>query len=258
MWKKILGKSAVRGMEAVFADIDRSRLPRHVAVVMDGNGRWAKGQGFLRTVGHRAGVDTLHDILDTAIDLKLEVLTVYAFSTENWKRPHEEVDFLMRLFSEYLDREEREMHEKNVRIRFIGRVDALTPELIRRMRHAQELMKDNTGVQFCVAVNYGGQDEICRAVQGLAKKVQAGEISPEDITPEAFQEALDTKDLPPVDLVIRTSGDMRLSNFLLWQAAYAEFWFTETNWPDFKPECFLEALRDYAKRERRFGGIKGK
>ena len=164
----------------------------------------------------------------------------------------------MRLFSEYLDKEEREMHEKNVRIRFIGRVDELTPELIRRVRHAEELMKNNTGVHFCVAVNYGGQDEICRAVQGLAGKVQAGELSPEEITPELFQASLDTKELPPVDLVIRTSGDMRLSNFLLWQAAYAEFWFTETNWPDFKPECFMEALRDYASRERRFGGIKGK
>ena len=119
-------------------------------------------------------------------------------------------------------------------------------------------MKNNTGVHFCVAVNYGGQDEICRAVQGLARKVQAGELSPEEITPELFQEALDTKELPPVDLVIRTSGDMRLSNFLLWQTAYAEFWFTETNWPDFKPERFMEALRDYAGRERRFGGIKGK
>ena len=258
MWKKIFGKSATQKNEVTPVDIERSRLPRHVAVIMDGNGRWAKGQGFLRTVGHRAGVDTLHDILDTAIDLKLEVLTVYAFSTENWKRPHDEVDFLMRLFSEYLDKEEREMHEKNVRIRFIGRVDELSPELIRRVRHAEELMKNNTGVHFCVAVNYGGQDEICRAVQGLAGKVQAGELSPEEITPELFQASLDTKELPPVDLVIRTSGDMRLSNFLLWQAAYAEFWFTETNWPDFKPECFMEALRDYASRERRFGGIKGK
>ena len=155
MWKKIFGKSATQKNEGTPVDIERSRLPRHVAVIMDGNGRWAKGQGFLRTVGHRAGVDTLHDILDTAIDLKLEVLTVYAFSTENWKRPHDEVDFLMRLFSEYLDKEEREMHEKNVRIRFIGRVDELTPELIRRVRHAEELMKNNTGVHFCVAVNYG-------------------------------------------------------------------------------------------------------
>ena len=258
MWKKIFGKAPLPKNEAALLDIERSRLPRHVAVIMDGNGRWAKGQGFLRTVGHRAGVDTLHDILDTAIDLNLEVLTVYAFSTENWKRPHEEVDFLMRLFSEYLDKEEREMHEKNVRIRFIGRVDELTPELIRRVRHAESLMKDNTGVNFCVAVNYGGQDEICRTAQELARKVQEGALSPEEITPESFETALDTKELPPVDLVIRTSGDMRLSNFLLWQTAYAEFWFTETNWPDFKPACFLEAIRDYAGRERRFGGIKGK
>lgn len=258
MWKKIFDKSAKRKREVPSIAIERARLPRHVAVIMDGNGRWARGQGFLRSVGHRAGVATLHDILATAVDLNLEVLTVYAFSTENWKRPHEEVDFLMRLFSEYLDKEEQEMHRKNVRIRFIGRVDALPGELIQRVRHAEELMKDNTGVNFCVAVNYGGQDEICRAACGLAQQVQTGALLPEEITPALFQAALDTKDLPPVDFVIRTSGDMRLSNFLLWQTAYAEFWFTETNWPNFTPECFLEALRDYANRERRFGGIKRK
>lgn len=256
MWKKLLGKSSFAKNETTLADIDRSRLPRHVAIIMDGNGRWATGKGFLRTVGHRAGVGTLHDVLDTAIDLHLEVLTVYAFSTENWKRPLNEVDFLMHLFSEYLDKEEQEMHEKNVRIRFIGRVDELSFELRRRIRHAENLMKNNTGVNFCVAVNYGGQDEICRTIQNLAKKVQNGTLSPEEITPELFTAALDTRELPPVDLLIRTSGDMRLSNFLLWQAAYAEFWFTDTNWPDFKPACFLEAIRNYAGRERRFGAIK--
>lgn len=258
MWKKIFGmKSKEKTPETnpLYERIDRSRLPRHAALIMDGNGRWAKGKGLMRTAGHKAGVDALKQILKVAIDLELEALTVYAFSTENWKRPHEEVDFLMKLFSEYLAREVNEMHEDQVQIHFIGRVKELSPGLQKQVRDAEELMKHNTGVKFYVAVNYGGQDEITRAVQQIAAEVQAGSLEPAAIGPETIEEHLDTAGIPPVDLMIRTSGDLRVSNFLLWQAAYAEFWFTDTNWPDFTPACFVDALLDYAKRERRFGGL---
>ena len=235
--------------------VDRSKLPRHVAIIMDGNGRWASGRGLLRSAGHSAGVKTLKKILTTAVNLELEALTVYAFSTENWKRPLAEVDFLMNLFSEYLEREKREMHEKNVRIRFLGRTEDFSPLIQSQMRDAVELMKNNTGVKFNIAADYGGQDEIIRATQKLARKVSIGEIPAENITAEIFERELDTAGQPPVDLLIRTSGDMRLSNFLLWQAAYAEFWFTKTPWPEFTPEEFVDALIDFTKRARRFGGV---
>ncbi len=240
----------------LFQNIQWDRLPRHVAVIMDGNGRWATGKGLIRTAGHRAGVKTLKNILKTAIGLGLDALTVYAFSTENWKRPRPEVDFLMNLFSEYLIKELREMDEDNVRIHFIGRIEGLPPGLQKQMREAEELMKDNTGIHFNVAANYGGQDELVRAVQRLAAKAAAGEIQPEDIDEAAIDQELDTAGNPPVDLVIRTSGDERLSNFLLWQSAYAEFYFTDVNWPDFRPEDFVAAMEDFAGRSRRFGGLK--
>lgn len=268
MIKKILGtigRSVVSGGtfeipskdSPLFADIDWEKLPRHVAVIMDGNGRWAKGQGLIRTAGHTAGVKTLKNILKTAIGLKLDALTVYAFSTENWKRPHAEVDFLMNLFSEYLKKELQEMHEDKVRIHFIGRIDGLPESLQKQMREAEELMRNNTGVRFNVAVNYGGQDELVRAVQAVARKAASGELSPDAVDETVIEQELDTCGNLPVDLVIRTSGDQRLSNFLLWQSAYAEFWFTDTNWPDFTPECFVKAMIDYAGRDRRFGGLAG-
>ncbi len=235
--------------------VDRAKLPRHVAIIMDGNGRWAIGRGLLRSAGHFAGVRTLKKILTTAVNLELEALTVYAFSTENWKRPLAEVEFLMHLFSEYLEREKREMHEKNVRIRFLGRTEDFSPLIQNQMCDAVELMKNNTGVKFNIAANYGGQDEIIRAAQKLAQKVSNGEMPAENITAEIFERELDTAGQPPVDLLIRTSGDMRLSNFLLWQAAYAEFWFTKTPWPEFTPEEFIDALIDFSKRKRRFGGV---
>ncbi|WP_338626184.1 isoprenyl transferase [Selenomonas sp. TAMA-11512] len=240
---------------SIRTDAIPSALPRHVAIIMDGNGRWAKGQGLLRTAGHAQGVEVLHDIVQTASDIGLEVLTVYAFSTENWKRPAVEVDFLMQLFSTYLDKELQGMHENNVRIRFIGRMDELSPLLQEKTANAEALMRENTGLRFNIAVNYGSQDELLRTVRKLAAEVKAGAILPEDITAETMEEHLDTAGLPPVDLVIRTSGDQRMSNFLLWQAAYAEFYFTEKNWPDFTPEDFVEALQVFAGRDRRFGGL---
>ncbi|MCR5834321.1 MAG: di-trans,poly-cis-decaprenylcistransferase [Selenomonadaceae bacterium] len=235
--------------------VDRNRMPRHVAIIMDGNGRWANSHGFLRSVGHTAGVKTLKNILKTAVNLGLEALTVYAFSTENWKRPHTEVDFLMHLFSEYLEREKTDMHANNVRINFLGRTEDFAPALQKLMTDSMQLMKNNTGVKFNVAADYGGQDEIIRATQNLARLVKAGEIAPEDITAEMFDAELDTCGQPPVDLMIRTGGDLRVSNFLLWQTAYAEFWFTDTPWPEFTPKEFIDALVDFGKRDRRFGAL---
>ena len=267
MWKKIFGggssnsertEKAPAGANPLYDRINWQRLPRHVAVIMDGNGRWAQGKGLIRTAGHKAGVKTLKDVLKTAIDLRIEALTVYAFSTENWKRPRPEVEFLMKLFSEYLLKELEEMNDYNVRIRFIGRMEGMPEGLQRQMREAEALMKDNTGIRFNVAANYGGQDELIRATQSLARQAAEGKIAPEDIDAEAIEHELDTAGDPPVDLVIRTSGDQRLSNFLLWQSAYAEFYFTDVNWPDFTPACFVDAMVDFAGRDRRFGGLTNK
>ncbi len=239
----------------LLARVDKNKMPRHVAIIMDGNGRWASCRGLLRSAGHTAGVKTLKNILKTAVNLKLEALTVYAFSTENWKRPPSEVDFLMHLFSEYLKREKLEMHQNNVRIKFLGRMEDFAPSLQRLICDSVELMKNNTGVKFNVAADYGGQDEIIRAAQKLACRVKAGELLPENISAQLFENELDTAGQPPVDLMIRTSGDLRVSNFLLWQAAYAEFWFTNTPWPEFTPEEFVDALIDFGKRTRRFGAL---
>ena len=237
----------------LLARVDKTKMPRHVAIIMDGNGRWASVRGLLRSAGHTAGVKTLKNILKTAVNLKLEALTVYAFSTENWKRPPNEVDFLMHLFSDYLEREKLEMHANNVRIKFLGRTEDFAPALQKLIRESVELMKNNTGVKFNVAADYGGQDEIIRAAQKLARRVQSGNLSPEEISSRLFEDELDTAGQPPVDLLIRTSGELRVSNFLLWQAAYAEFWFTNTTWPEFTPEEFIDALIDFGKRNRRFG-----
>lgn len=260
MWRRIFGGGGKpfeipAADSPLFSQVDWERLPRHVAVIMDGNGRWAKGQGLIRTAGHTAGVKTLKNILKTAIGLKLDALTVYAFSTENWKRPAAEVDFLMNLFSEYLKKELMEMHEDNVQIHFIGRIGELPAGLKRQMREAEALMKENTGVKFNVAVNYGGQDELLRAVRSLAEDAAAGVLDPAAIDESLLEARLDTAGNQPVDLVIRTSGDERLSNFLLWQSAYAEFYFTSVNWPDFTPEDFVAAMVDFAGRDRRFGGL---
>lgn len=238
--------------------VDKNKLPRHVAIIMDGNGRWANFHGLLRTAGHAAGVKTLKKILTAAVNLNLEALTVYAFSTENWKRPHTEVDFLMRLFSEYIEREKMEMHANNVRIKFIGRLEEFSQGIQTQMKSAVELMKNNTGVKFNIAANYGGQDEIIRATKNIAKKIAEGKISVDEIDSALFENELDTEGLPPVDLLIRTGGDFRISNFLLWQSAYAEFWFTHTNFPEFSTEEFIDALIDFGKRDRRFGGLENK
>ena len=227
MWRKIFGsgnKTSVDREETVPFEltVDRASMPRHIAIVMDGNGRWAKSQGKSRSAGHEEGARTLKRIVRAASDMGVEVLTVYAFSTENWKRPKLEVDFLLKLFDSFLEKELAEMHAEQVRLHFIGRRDRFTERFQQRMADAEQLMAQNTGIHFNLAANYGSQDEILRAVRSIAERAAAGEIAPEEIDEEFFSNALDTAGDPPVDLFIRTSGDLRLSNFLLWQSAYAE------------------------------------
>lgn len=259
MWRKWLGSVKQDAVNlSLFEQVKQKPMPRHIAIIMDGNGRWAKKRGMIRSFGHRAGADRLRSIVRTAAELGVGVLTVYAFSTENWKRPMQEVDFLMDLFWEYLDNNIEEMHQNQVKVRFIGKTEELSPALYRKMMAAQDKTASNTGLVLNLAVNYGGRAEIVSAVQQIAQKVKAGLIEAEDITEETISEHLYTAGLADPDLVIRPSGDLRISNFLLWQIAYAEFWFTGIHWPDFTSDVLLEAIVEYQKRDRRFGGIKNK
>lgn len=259
MWKKLFGteNNDISQLD-VYQEIDLNRVPGHIAIIMDGNGRWAQKKGLLRTLGHKAGVDTLKKIVKTAMKIKVKALTVYAFSTENWKRPHEEVDFLMNLFSEYLEREIDELYTDNTKIQFSGRIHELSKGLQNQIENAQTRTAGNTGLILNLAVNYGSRDEITRAVKIIAQQVLDHKMTVDEITEGTVEQNLYTVGLPPLDLVIRPSGDLRVSNFLLWQIAYAEFWFTETNWPDFKPSDLIEAIVDYQKRDRRFGGLNKK
>lgn len=237
---------------------DTSRLPRHIAVIMDGNGRWATERGLPRVAGHRAGVEALRDIIKTCSRLGIEMLTLYAFSTENWKRPPEEVDALMQLLVEYLRAEIDELHQNGVCVRAIGRVEELPAFDREEIARAEARTRDNTGLKVNLALNYGGRREIADAARAIAERVKAGGLAPEEITPDVVAAHLYTAGGPDPDLIIRTGGEARLSNFLLWQAAYSEFWVTPTYWPDFGPKHLYQALTDYAARERRFGGIKSR
>jgi len=236
-------------------DLDQKRLPRHVAVIMDGNGRWAKRRGLPRIIGHRQGVDALKNLLRCCDDWGIEALTAYAFSTENWGRPHEEVDFLMTLFERVLMRELEEMMEENVRIQFVGNLAVLPQSLQAQIDRSMTLTKENTGIRFTVATNYGGRQEILQAARAIATQVQQGQIQPNEIDEALFSRHLYTANICDPDLLIRTSGEMRLSNFLLWQMAYAEIYITDALWPDFDREEFHRALSDYQQRNRRFGKI---
>ncbi|MBD2465008.1 isoprenyl transferase [Oscillatoria sp. FACHB-1407] len=238
------------------ADLDRERLPRHVAVIMDGNGRWAKRQGLPRIMGHRRGVDTLKDMLRCCKDWGIKALTAYAFSTENWGRPLEEVDFLMTLFERVLRQELREMMAEDVRIRFVGNLSALPPSLRAEIERSMIETQHNQGIEFSVATNYGGRQEIVQACRAIATQVQQGLIQPEDIDESLFEQHLYTRGVCDPDLLIRTSGEMRISNFLLWQMAYAEIYITDTMWPDFDRAEFHRALCAYQQRDRRFGRVK--
>lgn len=233
---------------------ESARLPRHVAIIMDGNGRWARQHKLKIALGHRQGVEALRSIIRESSDLGIEALSLYAFSTENWKRDPQEVDALMGLLLEFFSSEIDELDEKNVRIRILGDKMGLPERQRQAVISAEERTKDNSGLSLNIALNYGGRAELALAARTLAEKVQRGEITPDEITEKTLGDALYTQGLPDVDLLIRTSGEMRLSNFLLYQCAYAEFEFPTVLWPDFSLDHYHEALRVFAGRDRRFGG----
>lgn len=228
---------------------------RHVAVIMDGNGRWAKARRLPRLAGHRAGVEAVRRVVKAAPDLGIEVLTLYAFSSENWRRPPAEVSDLMGLLRHYVRSELDDLRRNGVRLRLIGNWRQLKPDIVGELENAMQATADNRRMTLVIALNYGGQDEIARSVRALAERVRRGEIEPADIDIADIESGLDTRDLPPLDLIIRSSGEVRLSNFLLWQAAYAEMWFTDTLWPDFDGHVMQQALETFAGRERRYGGL---
>ena len=233
-------------------------LPRHVGFIMDGNGRWAKNRGLPRSEGHRQGAKTFRKIGEYAADIGIEYVTFYAFSTENWKRPLPEVNAIMDLFGEYLNEvvdRILENEEKQIHLHFIGDRAGISPELLQLMDYTESLTAEKHKVTLNIAVNYGGRHEITTAVRDIAKKVAAGELSPGDISEELLSDYMYTAGQPDPDLIIRPSGEYRLSNFLTWQSAYSELWFSDILWPDFTEEDFNSALRDYEHRHRRFGGI---
>ncbi len=236
-------------------NINNQAMPKHIAFIMDGNGRWAQKRLMPRTYGHKAGAKSLRQLILDLRELGVQCATFYAFSTENWKRPQEEVNELMRLFNEYLDEISQHIKE-NVRLLFIGDKGALHPTLREKMLKWEEASKDNNGFTAVFAINYGSYDEITRAVKGLANLVEGGFVKESDITPEFIGEQLDTKGLPPIDLMVRTGGEQRLSNFLLWQLAYAELYFCDTLWPDFGKKELLAAIEEFSRRNRRFGDVK--
>ncbi len=242
-------------LEYLPSDLKKELLPKHVAVIMDGNGRWAKRRGLPRIMGHKHGVDILKDLLRCCKDWGIKALTAYAFSTENWGRPQEEVEFLMTLFQRVLRQELREMLKENVRIGFVGNLKALPNALQAEISRSMEETKHNRAIDFNVATNYGGRQEIIQACQAIAEKVDKGLLQADEIDEATFENHLYTAQNSDPDLIIRTSGEMRLSNFLLWQAAYSEIYFTDTLWPDFDRNEFKKALSAYQQRDRRFGKV---
>ena len=230
--------------------------PRHIAIIMDGNGRWAKQRGLPRTAGHAAGAEAFRRIANYCRTLGVEYLTVYAFSTENWKRSPDEVDALMKLFRRYTKTCIRTARDNNMKVRVLGDPTALADDLQESLKKLVESSKDNTGLNFQIAINYGSRDEIVRAIRKVAADCVDGQLKPEEITEERFSGYLDTAEVPDPDLLIRTSGEQRLSNYLLWQLAYTEFYFTEVPWPAFTKEELAKAIEKYNKRDRRYGGVK--
>ena len=236
--------------------MDNLKIPRHVAVIMDGNGRWAKSKGLPRKMGHVQGGKNVEDLLYVCDDLGIKYFTVYAFSTENWKRSEDEVAALMTLLRSYLSSGFKKAAKNNVRIRIIGDRTRLAPDIQKLIEDLEEDSKNNTGLQFQIAINYGGRDEIVRMMRKTAEDIKSGKVNPEDINEEFISNNLDTKDIPDPDLLIRTSGEQRLSNFLLWQIAYSEFYIADCHWPDFNKEELIKAIEAYNKRDRRFGDAK--
>lgn len=236
-------------------ELDLLHLPKHIGIIMDGNGRWAKKRGLPRSAGHRAGAEALKKIITEANNIGVKYITVYAFSTENWKRPKEEVDYLMSLLLDYLRNAEKTLAGENVVIRAIGSRKELSQEIREQIVKTEEFTRNNTGIVMNIALNYGGREEITNAVREICAEVSDGKINIADITDNTLDAHLYTKGQPEVDLLIRTSGEQRLSNFMLWQVSYAEMWFTDKLWPDFKPADLIQAIGDFQNRGRRFGGV---
>ena len=236
-------------------DVSPDGLPRHIAIIMDGNGRWAQARHLPRIEGHRRGLSTVRMVSETCTHLGIEAVTLYCLSSENWKRPKAELEFLMHLLEQYLIEERRMIMDEGMRLKVIGRRDRLPVGVVREMNKTEQMSAENPGTQLVLAIDYGGRDEICHAVRQIAKKVAAQELIAEKICEDTVNEHLYTAGLPEVDLMIRTGGDMRVSNFLLWQLSYAELWMTDTCWPEFTRQDLMLALRDFAARQRRFGGL---
>ena len=232
------------------------KLPQHIAIIMDGNGRWAQARNLPRTQGHAEGIKRVEEIIDACCDLGIPVLTVYAFSTENWTRPQNEISMLMKMLMVVLQSKVRKLSDKNIRVRFIGKRQGIPEEVLKSILKAEETTQSNSGLTVNVAFNYGGRSEILDAFDTLIRAVEEKKMKREDITEEKFGEYLYTKGLPDPDLLIRTSGEQRISNFLLWQLSYAEFYFTETFWPDFNQQEFEKALMEFEKRNRRYGSVR--
>lgn len=237
-------------------NIDLSNIPTHIAIIMDGNGRWAKERLLPRTIGHKAGVEAIRSVIKECSSLGVKHLTLYAFSTENWKRPKLEVDALMNLLNTYLNKELKELHANNVKITTIGDIDVLPNKSIEAIKNAINTTKENKGLNLNIALNYGSRNDIKNAVIDIVKNCKSGKIDIEDINEETISNYLSTKSIPDPDLIIRTSGEQRISNFLLWEIAYSEFYFTDTYWPDFDENEVRKAIYVYQSRDRRFGGLK--
>lgn len=235
--------------------IDNNKIPKHIAFIMDGNGRWAKKRLMPRNLGHKAGVEALRGVITDCSELKVDYITMYAFSTENWKRPEDEVNGLMKLLLYFFDKEIDELNDSNVRILTIGDLTKFSVEVNNTLENAKELTKNNSGLSVVLALNYGGRDEIVRAFKSATKDITKGTLDVEDVDEGVLAQYLDTTGIPDPDLVIRTSGEVRLSNFMLWQCAYSEFYITDILWPDFKTEELYKAINDFQKRKRRFGKL---
>ena len=236
-------------------NVDLENLPQHIGIIMDGNGRWAKKRGLPRSSGHAAGAKTFERIVEDAGNIGIKIVTVYAFSTENWNRPKEEVNALMELLEDYLDHGLERLAGRNVKIHFIGDTSAFSDEFQRKLCHMEKATSSNSGLLLNVALNYGGRAEITNAIKNIAKYVKNGLLSPDDIVEDTVSSRIYTAGQPDPDLIIRPSGEYRTSNFLIWQGAYSELWFSNCLWPDFKKEDLLSAISDYQKRNRRFGGV---
>ena len=254
-YQRIRAKFPEAQPEVLLPDVHPLRIPKHVAVIMDGNGRWAQERGFPRIFGHRNGTAAVRTAIETCVQIGIEVLTLYSFSSENWARPSDEIKALMGLCIDYCEGERDALREHNIRVRVIGRRTGMPEDVVAALDTLEQTTADCTGLTLCLAINYGARDEIVDAVREIARRAKSGEIEPESIDQDLISDALYTRDLPDPDLLIRTGGDLRVSNYLLWQISYSEIFVTPTYWPEFDQSCWLDAVREFARRQRRFGGL---